>query len=106
MGKGAVRGGAGGGGRGVVEEGRERQRAPPPVLSPVSSRFICVSALSDPTISEPGTDYAGVQFCGWAVFFLYFTVTIFCDCSSLSFRTGTLIDFRYCKQLRTRFFRL
>lgn len=39
-------------------------------------------------------------------FFSYFAVTIFCDCSSLSFLTGTLIDFRYCKQLRTRFFRL
>ena len=59
------------------EEGRERQRAPPPVLSPVSSPFICVSALSDPTISEPGTDYAGVQFCGWAVFFFIFYCNYF-----------------------------
>ena len=72
MGKGAVRGGAEGGGTGGGEEGRERQRAPSPVLSPVSSRFICVSALSDPTISEPGTDYAGVQFCGWDVFFIFY----------------------------------
>ena len=39
-------------------------------------------------------------------FFKYFTVTIFCDCSSLNFLTGTLINFRYCKQLPTRFFRL
>ena len=72
MGKGAVRCGGGGGTGGWWRkgEGRERQKDQPPVLSPVSSRFICVSALSDPTISEPGTDYAGVQFCGWAFFFV------------------------------------
>ena len=64
-------GGGGTGGWGRKGEGRERQRDLPPVLSPVSSRFICVSALSDPTISEPGTDYAGVQFCGWAFFFFF-----------------------------------
>ena len=72
--------GAGGGGTGGwwrKGEGRERQRDQPPVLSPVSSRFLCVSALSDPTISEPGTDYAGVQFCGWAFFFLIFYCNYF-----------------------------
>ena len=58
------RGGGGG--------GRKGERAPPPVLSPDSSPFICVSALSDPTISELGTDYAGVQFCGWAVFLIFY----------------------------------
>ena len=72
MGKGAARGGAGGGGGVVGGRERERQRAPPPVLSPVSSRFIYVFALSDPTISELGTDYAGVKFCGLAVFLIFY----------------------------------
>ena len=66
-----VRGGGvwrGGGGR-KGERGRELRRQSSPQGS---SPFICVSALSDPTISELGTDYAGVQFCGWVVFLIFY----------------------------------
>ena len=86
-----------------TERDAESSAASP--LPSLLSFYLCVRAF--------GPDYLGAWnwLCGcsslWmGSFFLYFTVTIFCDCSSLSFLTGTLINFRYCKRLRTRFFRL
>ena len=87
-----------------TERDAESSAASP--LPSLLSFYLCVRAF--------GPDYLGAWnwLCGCSIlwmgsfFFSYFTVTIFCDCSSLSFLTGTLIDFRYCKQLRTRFFRL
>ena len=93
----------GGGGRERGERGRELRRQSSP-QSPLVL-FVCPRFRTRLSRSLELTMRV-FNFVDGQFFFSYFTVTIFCDCSSLSFLTGTLIDFRYCKQLRTRFFRL
>ena len=95
-------GGVGGDGSRKGERGREPRRQSSP-QSPLVL-FMCSRFRTRLSRSLELTMRV-LNFVDWQ-FFWYFTVTIFCDCSSLNFLTGTLINFRYCKQLRTRFFRL
>ena len=83
MGKGAVRGGAEGGRK--EERGRELRRQ----SSPQSPLVLFVCPRFRTRLSRSLELTMRVFNFVDGTFFLYFTVTIFCDCSSLSFLTGT-----------------